>query len=184
MLFFIARPYRGAATDGSKDMPYEDEVERIKAVLKETFRYAVIFDAWDVYIKNRTHIFSKTEEPGRSRGKQVYHRGIEIAATADVVIAYLPRRSMGSADEIAAAGRNGKLVICISPPDPVSGERVKNWTVITHTVYEDNIYDSVDAFIQDVRRGAILTKIRRLGTYIDKEMVEPSVQRDAEDRAR
>ena len=178
MLFFIARPYRGAATDPSKGTPYEHEVERIKSVLRETFKYAVVFDAWDVYIRDRTHIFSKIEEPGRSRGKQVYRRGIEVAAAADAVIAYLPRRSMGSADEIAAASRNGKLVICISPPDPATGERVKNWTVITHTVYEDNIYESMDAFIEDVRKGAILEKLRRSGAYIDKEMVEPMCSPD------
>jgi hypothetical protein len=176
MLFFIARPYRGSATDGRKGTPFDLEVQRIKAVLNETFPYAVVFDAWDVYIKDRTHIFSKTAEPGRSRGKQVYRRGIEIAGAADAVIAYLPARSMGSADEIAAASRNGKLVICISPPDPATGERVKNWTVITHTVYEDNIYESVDAFAEDVKKGAILTKIKRLGTYIDREMVEPAAQ--------
>jgi hypothetical protein len=172
VLFFIARPYRGVGTDESKGTPYEDEVERIKAALKEKFPYAVIFDPWDVYIKDRKHIFSKTKEPGRTRGKEVYRRGLEIAGVADVVVAYLPRRSMGSADEIAAASRNGKLVLCISPPQSPKGDRVNNWTVISHTIYEDNIYDSVKAFVEDVRKGAILSKIKRLNTYIDREMVE------------
>ena len=173
MLFFIARPYRGSATDVNKGTPFEAEVQRIKNVLNEEFPYAVVFDAWEVYIKDRVHIFSKTEEPGISRGKQAYRRGIEIASVADAVVAFLPARSMGSADEIAAASRNGKLVICISPPDPDTGERVKNWTVITHTTYEDNIYDSVDAFAADVKKGQMLKKITRSGAFIDKEMVKP-----------
>lgn len=180
MLFFIARPYRGAGTDPRKGTPYEVEIEQIKAVLKENFRYAMIFDPWDVYIKDRNNIFNKIDEPGRTRGREIYRRGIEIAGAADVVIAYLPRRSMGSADEIAAASRNGRLVICISPQDRTSGEQVKNWTVITHTVFEDNIYNSVDRFIEDVKKGKILTKIRRIGTYIDREMVEPSTAGDVD----
>jgi hypothetical protein len=178
MLFFIARPYRGAGTDGAKGTPYEREVDRIKAVLMERFPYAVIFDPWDVYIQDRTDIFSKTDEPGRTRGKEVYRRGLEIAAASDVIVAYLPRRSMGSADEIAAASRKGRLVLCISPPQSPEADRVNNWTVISHTSHQDNVYDSVEAFVSDVHSGAILSKIKRLGTYIDREMIEQPNQPD------
>jgi hypothetical protein len=172
MLFFIARPYGGAGTDGSKGTPFEREVAQIKGALKEKYPYAMIFDPWDVYIKDRAHIYSKKHRHGRTRGKQVYRRALEIAAAADVVVAYLPRRSMGSADEMAAAGRKGRLVVSISPPRSPDGEQVNNWTVISYTIHEDNVYDSVKTFIEDVKKGAILSKIRRLGTYIDRKMVE------------
>jgi len=132
MIFFIARPFGGAATEENSKTPHQKDIVRIKNVLKENYPDAIIFDPWEVYVKGNKNKFDKDYEPGRTYGQEVYRRSLEIAGVSDVLISFLPTRSMGTADEMSAANRNNRLVICISP------EGIKNWTVITHTVYKDN----------------------------------------------
>lgn len=159
-LIFIARPFEGAGTDETKGAPYLKDVDRIKKSLHDRFKPTLIFDPWEVYIKDRQGSFSKTHEPGRTLGTEVYRRSLEIAAAADLLVAFVPKRSMGTGDEMSAAARNGRLVLCITPYGQI-GERIHNWTVISHTVYPDNIYISVNHFIADVESGKIEERLLR-----------------------
>ena len=63
----------------------------------------------------------------------------------DVLIAYVPEASMGTAIEMWEAHTHGKFVIAITP-------LVRNWVVqITSNV----IYESVSAFVDSLRSGEI-----------------------------
>jgi hypothetical protein len=154
---FLLQDHLKIGTNEEKGVPYESEVSKIKEALVEKFRYAIIFDPYDVYVRDRVHVFSKTQEPGKSWGVEVYKRSLEIAAAADVLIAYLPKRSMGTADEMSFAKRNKRLVISICPPVESDPEGINNWTVIAHS----NIrYTSVGDFIEGVKSNIIQRELR------------------------
>ena len=65
-------------------------------------------------------------------GRGVFLQHNRICAEVDVVIAYLPQASMGTAIEMWEAWQNGRLVIAISPMS-------HNWVVrfCSHLVYEN-----------------------------------------------
>jgi len=70
----------------------------------------------------------------------VFQNLIECAADADILLAYLPEASMGTAVEMWEAFNRGKLVISISPMP-------KNWTIkfLSHKIFSN---------VEDFRRFA------------------------------
>jgi hypothetical protein len=58
-------------------------------------------------------------------------------------------------------------------PDCKTDRRVDNWTVLTHSRNRENIYQSLDDFVKDVKNGEILRRIgQQPGRYVDQEMVK------------
>ena len=56
------------------------------------------------------------------KGREVFFDHLEMAASCDVLLAYLPEASMGTAVEMWEAHRNGRVVLTVSPMGT-------NWTV-------------------------------------------------------
>ena len=166
MLIFLARPFQGEKPDGSVNY-YLNEIAEIKKAIKKAIPCAKIYDPCEVYLSGgRNALYDKKTEIGRARGKDVYKRSLEIAGAADVLVAYLPEASMGTADEIASAGRNGRLVLCIDERSALP------LTVLSYVNDMSDIYSSVEQFVAKVSTVAVVEKLQRMGRKIDQAMVE------------
>ncbi|MDP6636855.1 MAG: hypothetical protein QGG42_18300 [Phycisphaerae bacterium] len=71
--------------------------------------------------------------------------GFQQAADCDLLIAYVPSASMGTAVEIYEAARNNAIVLTISPMAP-------NWVL---RAYSDEILPDVEAFEQFIASGGL-----------------------------
>jgi hypothetical protein len=90
----------------------------------------------DAEIYDPFSVFPDSVEYDDQRAKQVLFLIADEAASADIVIAYLPEASMGTALEMIRAYDNGKTIISISSME-------KNWFV--HAV-SAKIFPSLDDF--------------------------------------
>ena len=76
------------------------------------------------------------------KGREVFFDHLEMAASCDVLVAFVPEASMGTALEMWEAYRNGRVVLTVSP-------LLTNWTVkflSTHVVRD---IDELDAFLAE-----------------------------------
>ena len=80
--------------------------------------------------------FPDSVEYDDRRAKQVLFELAAEAGTSDVVIAFLPKASMGTALEITRAYDNGKTIISISPMK-------KNWFI---NAFSAKIFPTLDDF--------------------------------------
>ena len=76
------------------------------------------------------------------RAKQVLFEMAAEAGSSDILIAYLPKASMGTALEMMRAYENGKAIISISPME-------KNWFI---RAISTKIFPSLDEFSGWVRQ--------------------------------
>ncbi len=82
--------------------------------------------------------------------------GIQRAADADLLIAYVPSASMGSAIEMYEAARNGAIVLTISP-------LAANWVI---RAYSDRLFANVEqfeAFLASGELAALIANKRAAG---------------------
>jgi nucleoside 2-deoxyribosyltransferase len=79
------------------------------------------------------------------RARQVFFNMVEAAARADVVVAYLPEASMGTAMEMVRAYDAGKPVVSISPMEA-------NWFV---RFLSRHTFPTLEAFIEWVEEGGL-----------------------------
>jgi hypothetical protein len=86
------------------------------------------------------------------RGRSVFLHHNRMCAETDVVIAFVPVASMGTAIEMWEAWRHGKIVVCISP-------LAHNWTVkfCSHLLYPD-----LAAFEAELESGNLALRIDEL----------------------
>src|SRR3989442_26252 len=100
MKFFLAGIMQGSHRGSHlHDQEYR---ERIRAVLREHVRGADVFCPYD---EHRNSL-----EYEDDHGRRVFLRHIEQAAECDVLVAYLPEASMGTALEMWAAHRAARVV--------------------------------------------------------------------------
>ncbi len=74
---------------------------------------------------------------------------VDLAAGSDLVIAYVPLASMGTAMEMYSAYQRGVPVIAISP-------MAENWVV---QVLSRRIYPDLDAFLAEVSRAGRIEEL-------------------------
>lgn len=86
--------------------------------------------------------------------------GIHRAAHCDVLVAYLPSASMGTAIEIYEAARNGAVILAISP-------MAANWVL---RAYCDRIFDDVEAFEAFLAEGELDELLAGRGRKADKPL--------------
>lgn len=98
-----------------------------------------------VYCHFEAHPNSITYE--QSRIVETLEDGNRRAAEADVVIAWLPQASMGTAIEMYVAARAGAVVVAITP-------MAANWVIRT---YADAILPDLDAFERFLAAGQLET---------------------------
>jgi hypothetical protein len=71
--------------------------------------------------------------------------GNRLAAQCDVLVAYLPGASMGTAIEMHEAARNGAVVLTIS-------HMASNWVI---RAYSDRVFADVDEFSSFLKSGGL-----------------------------
>lgn len=86
------------------------------------------------------------------RGREVFFRHNRMCRGVDVVLAFVPEASMGTAIEMWEAHQNGRAVIAISPLE-------HNWSVkfCSHEIYPD-----VAAFEAALADGRVRQRIREV----------------------
>ena len=77
--------------------------------------------------------------------REVFERHVQMCREYDLVIAYVPEASMGTAIEVWEASRHGRAVITISP-------LVHNWVVQLTSVA---VYRDREEFVEALESGAV-----------------------------
>ena len=111
LTFFLAGIIQGSLPDTIHDQDYRAE---IASLVRRHFPEAEIHDP------NALHPDSLAYNP--ERGRAVFFDLMERARGADVVIAFVPEASMGTAIEMWRAHRAGRVVVAVSP-------LAENWVV-------------------------------------------------------
>lgn len=106
--------------------------------------------AADIYDPLADHPTSLEYDDGRGRDVFLGHN--RMCGEVDVVIAFVPQASMGTAIEIWEAYRHGRVVVSISP-------LVHNWTIkfLSHLIYRD-----VEEFERALTGGQLAGELARL----------------------
>ncbi len=132
LTFFIAGIIQGSLADGMHDQDYR---ARIAEVIRRRFPDARIVDP--VALNPNSLEYSDDE------ARETFFAMIEEARAADVVIAFVPSCSMGTAVEMWEARRAGKPVIAISP-------LTRNWAVRYLSTRVVGSIDELDTALAEV----------------------------------
>ncbi len=108
------------------------------------------FPAAEVYDPLADHADSLSYDD--ERGRRVFFHHCRLCGEVDVVLAFVPEASMGTAIEMWEAHRQGKAVIAVSP-------LAHNWAVkfLSHEVYPD-----LEALEVALATGALERRIREV----------------------
>jgi hypothetical protein len=135
MRIFIAGIMQGSRRDnGVDDQGYR---ERIASIIRARVPDADIVDPWTLHPESPAY--------DDTLGRQVFMEFNEAAASADVLVAYVPQASMGTAIEMWQAFKAGVRVLTISP-------LAENWVV---KFLSDRVFATLDEFAQYVARGEL-----------------------------
>jgi hypothetical protein len=139
MRFFLAGIMQGSHTEAL--LHNQDYRERIKRLLLSQFPGAEVYDP-------RAEHADSINYDGAT-GRRVFFRHNEMCRQIDVLLAFLPEASMGTAIEMWEAYTHGAAVITISPLR-------HNWAVkfLSHALYAD-----VEEFEAAVRSGRVARQI-------------------------
>jgi hypothetical protein len=125
----------------------QDYRRRIKDLLARHLSGVAIYDP----LADHTNSLKYDED----RGRKVFFHHNRLCREVDVVVAFVPEASMGTAIEMWEAHQAGRAVIAISP-------LAHNWAVrfLSHAVYAD-----VDQFEAALARGEVA---RRIAEVLDR----------------
>jgi hypothetical protein len=142
MKFFLAGIMQGSHVGAVlHDQNYR---ARIKRLLVEHIPRA------DVYDPQADHPTSLEYDDDRAR--EVFWHHNRLCRTVDVVLAFLPEASIGTAIEMFEAYEHDRVVVAISP-------MIHNWAIkfLSHLLYKD-----LDEFEQAVRSGDFARRLDEL----------------------
>ena len=123
---YLAGTMSGNSNDGIVNQDYR---KMISGLLREVYPELEIDDP---YIGHEDSL-SYDDDQARHAFNDCLHRA---AYGADVLIAYLPEASMGTALEIYEASKRGNYIIIITP-------LTNNWVI---RLYGNGVFPSIDAF--------------------------------------
>ena len=103
----------------------------------------------EVYCHYTVH--PNSVEYGLEELRKTFNDGLARAAACDVLVAYLPSASMGTAIEMLEAARGGAVVLTITP-------LAANWVV---RAYSDGIFADVEAFEEFLKTGELAALLER-----------------------
>jgi hypothetical protein len=106
----------------------------------------------DVYDPLADH--QQSIDYGYDKGRRVFMEHNRMCGEVDVVVAFVPEASMGTAVEIWEAHRNGRLVVSISPLK-------HNWAV---KFLSDILYADIERFEEELTSGRLGKRIEQLRT--------------------
>ena len=139
MRFFLAGIMQGSHTgDGLHEQDYRT---RLKELLVAHIPSAQVYDP----LANHADSISYDEQTGR----RVFLEHNAMCGETDVLLAFVPEASMGTAIEMWEAYTHGAAVIAISPMS-------QNWTVkfLSHELYAD-----IDEFTTALASGRLVERI-------------------------
>lgn len=142
MRFFLAGIIQGSHSEALvHDQGYR---EKIKQLLAAHFPDAEVYDP------RADHADSIGYDD--HRGRSVFFRHNEMCRSVDVLLAFLPEASMGTAIEMWEAYRHGAAVITISPLR-------HNWAVkfLSH-----ELYPGIEEFQAALEAGRLAQRIRQI----------------------
>ncbi len=122
MRFFLAGIMQGShAAARCHDQDYRTQIAQL---IETHFRDA---DVYDPHVKHSTSL-----DYSHETGRQVFFRHNRLCGEVDVLVAFVPEASMGTAIEMWEAYQHGAAVITISPLK-------HNWAVkfLSHALYAD-----------------------------------------------
>lgn len=90
------------------------------------------------------------------RGRTIFFDHLEMAASCDVLLAYVPSASMGTALEMWEAYRHGHVVLTVSP---LAG----NWTVKFLSTHIVGDLDELESFLAEGGLSKLLEARRHTG---------------------
>lgn len=139
MRFFIAGIMQGSHL--GEVLHHQGYRAQLKQLLSEHFPGA------DIYDPLADH--QNSLEYDDQQGREVFLRHNAMCSEVDVVIAFVPEASMGTAIEMWEAYRHGQMVLTISP-------LAHNWVVrfCSHQVFTD-----LDAFMAALQQGELRQRI-------------------------
>ncbi len=154
MKFFIAGIMQGSHT--GMVLHDQDYRRHIRELIEENFADAEVYDP----LANHSDSVNYDERTGR----ETFFGHNKMCGEVDVLLAFVPEASMGTAIEMWEAYRHGAAVIAISP-------MTLNWAVkfLSHEIYAD-----VERFEQDVKNGRLA---RRIGEIVG----DRNVSRNSDD---
>jgi hypothetical protein len=135
MRIFIAGIMQGSLK--KRGMGNQNYRELIRQAILEVHPNYEIFDPYS--------LFPDSVEYDETRARQVLLKMAEEAGNSDLVIAYLPEASMGTALEMVRAYDNNKPIISISP-------MAKNWVIQS---FSRHIFPNIEEFSTWLRNGGI-----------------------------
>ncbi len=142
MRFFLAGIMQGSHLAAT--LHNQDYRARIKRLLAEHFPAAEVYDP----LADHADSLSYDDEYGR----RVFFRHNALCREVDVVVAFVPEASMGTAIEMWEAYQNGRAVIAVSPMK-------HNWAVkfLSHEIYAD-----LDSLEQAIASGQLAARLREI----------------------
>ncbi len=114
---------------------------------RQIIRTAILKEHQEAEVVDPFSLFPDSPEYDHERARQVLLDMAEEAGNADVVVAYLPEASMGTALEMIRAYDKGKPVISISP-------MAANWVV---QALSRHVFPTLDSFLDWVRGEGLTT---------------------------
>lgn len=135
MHFFIAGVMQGARTD--KYIEAQDYRLALTRTIKKNFPEARITDPWA--LNPGSVDFEET------RARETFHTMTALAGEADLLIAYLPTVSMGTAMEMWEAHKSGTYIIAVTP-------HLYHWAI---RFTADEIYPDLDTVLQLLENGHV-----------------------------
>lgn len=142
MRIFLAGIMQGSRQ--SESLHSQDYRQRLTQLLHQYLPEAEVYDP---FANHPTSLHYSDEE-----GKRVFLGHNELCGQMDVIIAFLPEASMGTAIEMWEAWQNGVAVIAITP-------LTTNWVVrfLTHRVYS-----TLEEFENAARNGEVAELIQKV----------------------
>jgi hypothetical protein len=142
MRFFLAGIMQGSHLAAT--LHNQDYRGRIKRLIEAHFPGAEIYDPLADHSDSLNY--------NDSQGRQVFFHHNRLCREVDVVLAFVPEASMGTAIEMWEAHQHGRAVIAISPMK-------HNWAVkfLSHELFAD--LDELEAAL---RSGELAARLRQI----------------------
>jgi len=139
MRFFIAGIIQGSYQE--EKIHDQDYRSALTQLLQENFPNADVFDP---FAKHHDSIHYPDD-----LGREVFLQHNALCSEVDVVIAFVPEASMGTAIEMWEAWRNGRTVVAVSP-------MAVNWAIkfLSHI-----LYPTFETLVKDIKSGELKRKI-------------------------
>ncbi|RMG02593.1 MAG: hypothetical protein D6741_03460 [Planctomycetota bacterium] len=140
--FFLAGIMQGSKTE--KGLHEQDYRDRLKRALAKHFPDA---DIYDPLADHRNSL-----EYDRMTGREVFFHHNRMCRSIDVLVAFVPQASMGTAIEMWEAYQHGAVVITISPMR-------HNWAIkfLSHALYDD-----LESFERALEAGEVAAAVQRV----------------------